>query len=119
MVEILNALAGLLLWPMAIVATLFALLYGLLTRWNATAASRTTLVSAIALALLIDVSVLSPFIRDCLTPTAAALIVLAILLMIFAGSLYQLVVLLRLKWRERQAARSNIRNPVTGRHPWH
>ena len=87
-----------LLFIMAGTTTAFPLLY-LRSNWRQTHAGRGIMLSAVALALLVDISVIGHFIRS-VNPVLSAIVTLAVFLLIIAGSLYMLATLLKAQCTE-------------------
>jgi len=101
MVEVMRQIDMLLLFAMVIPATAFPIVYGALADWRQTRGGQSVMLSAIALALLIDISVLGHFIRVD-SPVVSVIITTAVFVLILAGSGLQLGVLVCTQLRARR-----------------
>jgi hypothetical protein len=91
--QALLAAASIIVFVAALPATAFPIVYAIFFRWQKYDAGRTVMASAIALAGLIDLSIILTAVDE--SPLATAVATLLVLLAVLAGSTYSLVVLLR------------------------
>jgi len=101
MVTLIRTIDVWLLYAMVIPATLFPITYWIRSNWRQTPGGISVMLSAIALALLIDVSVAGRFIRVD-NPLLSAIVSMIIFLLILVASTTQLIVLLRTQCRARE-----------------
>ena len=106
MVTIIALLNLIILHVLVVTATAFPILYAARSNWRQTRAGQAQMVSTIALALLVDVSVAGHYLHH-VNPLVGAAITFGVLLLILVGTVYKLVVLLCAQHRSRiESARS-------------
>lgn len=100
MIHVLHIYSIVLLNVMVLTTTAFPILYAARSNWRQTTAGQSVMVSTVALALLVDISVFGEIVHN-ISPIVGAWLTAGVFSLVFVGSVYKLATLITAQRRSR------------------